>query len=134
MSCNIRHFSATDDYRDAYDWWTKNDWQPLPLTHLSSTGFVVEIGGKKAVMGWVYETNSAFCLLEFIIANPEVRRLERTEAFNALINHVIYYTENLRFKSIFLSTRSEGLMGRLEKHGFARAETGMTHMIKNRGQ
>lgn len=130
MSYNIRHFSAIEDYPIISSWWLRHEWPVIPLTHLSSSGFICELDGVPAVAGWIYETNSAFCLLEFVVANPEIRREKRTEAFEAFLEAMVKYSKEAGFSTIFTTVKSGGLMGRLENQGFQKSDVGMTNMVR----
>lgn len=130
MNCNVRSFDLFKDYPEVSCWWEEQGWPVIPMDHLSTLGFMGEINGKKAVAAWVYTTNSAFCLLEFIVMNPEVRREERKVIFEQFINSMIEYTKGLGFKTMFLTTKSQPLVSRLEGLDFQVTETGMMNVIR----
>lgn len=125
-----RSFDLIKDWPDVCYWWQAQDWPVIPRDHLSTMGFIGEINGKKAVAAWVYTTNSAFCLLEYIVINPEIRREERKAVFDHFINDMIEYTKGLGFKTVFLTTKSEGLISRLTKHEFQTTDIGMKNLIR----
>lgn len=129
MSFNIRSFDLIKDMPDVHNWWEDQGWPQVPLNHLSTDGWIGEINGKKAVAAWVYHTNSAFCLLEFIVVNPEIRRAERAEAISKFIDYMVEYTRGLNFKTMFLTVKNESLISRLEKKGFQVSDRGMSNLI-----
>jgi len=130
MNINVRSFDFIQDYAEVSGWWEAQGWPVIPLDHLSTDGWIGEINGKKAVAAWVYHTNSAFCLLEFIVVNPEVRREERKAVMDQFINSMVEYTKGLGFKTLFLTTKSQGLISRLEGQNFQVTDKGMTNILR----
>jgi len=128
---SVRSFDLFQDMADVKGWWEASGWPVVPQDHLSTDGYIGEINGKKAVAAWVYHTNSAFCWLEFVVMNPEVRGDERQAIFDHFINYMIEYTKGLGFKTLFLSTKNPGLIKRLEAKGFIASESGMTSVLRS---
>ena len=126
---SVRRFDFIQDMPDVRSWWEASGWPEVPSDHLSTDGYMGEINGNKAIAAWVYHTNSSFCLLEFIVMNPSVRRAEREAVFNQFVDYMIEYTKDLGFKTMFLTTKSQGLISRLQKKGFQATETGMTSLV-----
>lgn len=128
---SVIQFSPQEHYSMVCDWWTAAGLHSMPLSHLSRLGFVSFSGETPACAGWLYQTDSAFCLFEFVIANPEVRREKRSEALDNLISTAKIVAGAHGFKSIFVNTQSSSLGLRLSKHGFVETDKGMTNFICN---
>jgi hypothetical protein len=126
-------FTPEKHYDLVSDWWKFHGWNVLPLTHLSQTGIVVNFDGIPSAAAWIYRTDSAFCLLEWIVASPEIRREKRTEVLNALISKSKEVAKNMGFKSIFVTARHESLISRLTQNEFQVCDTGMKNLIFNIG-
>jgi hypothetical protein len=127
MALSLVAFSPEQHYEELCRWWREQNWPCVPLSHLPS-GWVVLSDGKPACAGFVYFTGTAFCLFEWVTANPEVRHAERTASLDYLFECVRAIVKEAEVKTIFMSVRHAGLMARLEKHGFKITDQRMTNM------
>jgi N-acetylglutamate synthase-like GNAT family acetyltransferase len=121
---NIRMFEKTD-YPQVSQWWTEHKWPSIDHEHLPENGYIVE--GYCA--GFIYKTDSAFGLLEFVVANPKTDKDERAEALDLLLDTMIKKAKELKIKSLFTSLEHPKLIERYRKHGFMVSDTNMTNMI-----
>lgn len=127
---NVQKFEANKHYGDICSWWVAENWPIIPLTHLSNNGYVAYVNDTPAMAGWFYQTDSAFCIFEFMVANPEIRHEERALAFKALAGKIKDLAREFGFKSIYSSIRNPSLINRMEKEGF-QAQDKTTEMIFN---
>lgn len=134
MTTSIMPYTHEDHYEEICRWWCFHDWTPIPRSHLSTIGFVVLIDNTLASAGWLYLTNSAFSWMEFIIANPDVRKEARSYALSALIDEIKTASKARGFKSIYMSAENNSLIERLKRHGFEVSEKGMTNLICHAGE
>lgn len=116
-------------YEIVSSWWKQHNWPVIPLSHLPQLGFVSFIDDIAAAAGWLYQTDSAFCIFEWIVVNPEIRREKRTLALNALIKKAKEAAKVMEFETIFMSVRHAPLVSRLEKHGFVPRDQHMTNLV-----
>ena len=128
MALTLVAFSPEEHYATLCDWWDRQNWPRVPLSHLPA-GWVVMSEGRPACCGFVYFTGTAFCLFEWVTANPEVRHAERTACLDYLFESVKAIVKGAEASTIFMSVRHSGLMARLEKHGFKVTDQRMTNMI-----
>ncbi len=129
MTITVEQFIPEKHYEGICSWWKEHNWPIIPLTHLSYLGFVSVINGTPAAAAWLYQTDSAFCLLEWMVVNPKIRRQARTTAISAVIQEVKIAAEHMGFKTIFMNSKSGPLIRRLEAHGFSAAEHGMINLV-----
>jgi len=130
----IEAFNSDKHYAEVSNWWKAESWPVVPLDCLSKTGIVVLSDGTPAAAGWVYKTDSSFCLLEFIVANPEVRREKRSLALTTLLDVSKKVATEFGFRSMFTSVHNESLGKRLEQGGFIATDRNMTNYICNVGR
>lgn len=126
---NVTLFNRETEYPIVCDWWKSHSWPAMPLDHLPPLGFMASVDGIPAAAGWLYQTDSAFCIFEWIVANPEVRREKRAAALDALIQQAKTAAAEMGFKSIYMSIKHEGLLKRLEGFGFEVTDKGMNSLI-----
>lgn len=122
-------FSPEKHYETICIWWGSYDWPNVPLSHLPPTGLVVEADGSPVCAGFIYFTQSAFCLFEWIVADKAAEKATRTEALDKLIIGAKDLCKVNGVSSIFTSVRNVGFVWRLEKHGFKVTDKGMTNLI-----
>lgn len=118
-----------DQIEIAHEWWRAQSWPELPLEMLSKTGVVTSVDGEPAAMGWFYKSDSTLGYMEWIVANPKIRREKRTAALNLLIEELLKRAKEAGFTLIFMSVHNESLKNRLEKQGFQATDKNMTNMI-----
>lgn len=122
-------FIPAEHYEDVCDWWRETDWAPVPVHVLPPTGVMVLSNGAPACAGWLYKTDAPMGHMEWIIANPKVRRTARSMALDALISALLGHAKQANIKLIFTSTMHPQLIARYEKHGFMKTDTGMTNLF-----
>lgn len=114
----IELFVAEQHYSTISKWWERQKWPVVPLSHLSSTGIVISYDGKIAAAGWVYKTDSSVCLLEMIVADPDVKGEPRELVLSCLLDTAKLTAKSMGFNTIFMLTGNKSLMGRLETKEF----------------
>lgn len=129
MNVSVRQFDPGQHYEAVCSWWKAEQWPGVPLDHLPELGFVSYVDEQPAAAGWIYRTDSAFCLFEFVVANPDVRGEPRGLALAALTEEAIKAALAFDFKTIFTSVSNPSLICRLEAKGFSQADRGMTNLI-----
>lgn len=125
-------FKPNEHYSMVCEWWMAAGWpQGLPLTHLPETGFLISFDDVPACAGFLYKTDSAFCWFDFVVANPAIRRKQRSECLSFLFELVKTAAKAMGFKMIIHSVRNVSLVARLEKAGFQSTEKNVTNLTYN---
>lgn len=124
-------FQTSHHYPLVCEWWKKSGWLPLPVEHLPEIGIVVYTDDTPACAGFIYQTDSAFCWFDFVVANPKVRRQKRSDCLSFLIKESKRIAEQMGFKTIIHSVKHPVLISRLEKEGFVSTEKNMTNLTFN---
>lgn len=130
---SFERFDPSKHYDLVSKWWISAKWPVVPLTHLSQMGIIACFDNEPKAAAWIYQTDSAFCLLEWIVASPEIRREKRTEVLSALIEKAKEVSNAMGFKTIFMNARHETLISRLKKHDFQIADVQTTNLTFNIG-
>lgn len=129
----VELFRMADHYALVSDWWKRQEWMLVPQDHLPDIGLISFIEDMPAAAGWIYQTDSAFCLFEFLVANPDIRKEQRSTAIEALVDKAKEASREMGFKTIFMSVTNDSLIRRLEKQGFKANEKGMTNLTYSIG-
>ena len=89
-------------------------------------------GGVNICAGFIYNTNSSLCWLEFITSNFEVKdRKLRREALNYLILQLCESAKIMGKTAIFTSVKNHGLIQRFNDCGFKIGSNNTMEMIKS---
>lgn len=122
----IELFDPQKHYETVCQWWAAQGWPKLPLTHLPQTGVIVFSGDSPAAAGWIYKTDSAYCWLEYIVANPDVRGEARASAISTLVSSAKCIAKVMGFQSCIMWLENESLAKRISAHGFEPTDKGVT--------
>jgi hypothetical protein len=124
------------DYEQLKNWWDSWGFPAPAISALpkydneSTTGLIVSNNGIDICAGFLYETNSAICWLEFIVANPKSKKEERSEALKLLIDEFTEEAKKLGFGVIFASIKNESLLNKYIQAGYTLGTTNTNEIIK----
>ena len=131
IGCKLvtRPFILDKDYVTIESWWIKHcSFAPKP-EHLSETGIIVEVDEEPACAGWIYKTDSSFCIFEFVVSNPDLQKDKRDLALSKLIEFVKQWAKDNGFTIIYSSIGIKSYIKRLKDGGFIVADTNQTHLF-----
>lgn len=110
--------------------WDSHKWPPPPIEFLPSSGLIID----GVCAGFIYETNSKFWMMEWIISNKQTEKSFRNKCLDTLIKELKSYAIIRGCKALFISTNSQALIKRLtEGHGFMISDTGITNLVCSLG-
>lgn len=123
-------YNPESHYPILAEFWSKHGWPSIPKDHLSQHGIIIKnVNDTIVLAGWVYYSGCAFGLLEWILANPEIKGLERDLAFDIFKESVVNYSKELGIKTLVTSVHNTSLISRLKKLGVVESDTNMTNMV-----
>ena len=124
-----RRFNLEKDYDIIGRWWRKHgSYIPAP-EYLSQTGLIIEIDNEPVAAGFLYKTDSAICVFEWVVVNPETEKESRDKALDYLIESAIEWSEKAGFKVIYSSLKEKKFIKRLEAKSFVKCDENQTHMF-----
>ena len=121
----VRRYTSSD-YSSLETWWKDQNWSSVPEDHLPEYGLIVD----GIAAAFLYRTDSKFALLEFVIANPNSSKEERSEALDLIIDNLLFVAKELGFSTVFTSLEHPKLLERYEKHGFVATDKNVTNMLR----
>lgn len=124
------------DYKTLVEWWSF--WRfPAPsqgsLPHYnedSFNGVIVSKDNKDIASGFLYETNSNMCWIEFIVTNPKTTSEERNEGVLKVLEELSSVAKRLGFSIVFSSIKNQNLINKYIDCGFIEGTKGTTELIK----
>lgn len=122
----IKRFEHSD-YPLLVEWWKSHKWPSVPQECLPQIGFIVN----DLCAGFLYQTDSSICIMEWIIADKKSDLVKRRESLDILIATLSNEAKNLGFKHIFTSTPHTSLISRYKKLGFNQTDTNVTNLLRS---
>jgi hypothetical protein len=116
----------TRDYPVLLGWWK---WFRFPapkqtmLPDNGKGGIMVSKDGINICAGFIYQTNSNFCLIEYIVSNPSYKDKDRKEAVKHLIELLEKTGKSLGFQLVFSSVKNENLTNTFKDVGYTISES-----------
>ena len=110
------------DWDTLVSWWTAWPEWTAPVKEVlpeNGTGCImIQKNGIPIVAGFIYNTNSASALLEWIISNPEYNDKDKSQAIEILITEVEKTCINMGYKFILTVGRNKSLINAHKKLGW----------------
>lgn len=126
----ISFFEYSKHYAEVAAWWSQHKWPIIPPGMLPKLGIVVAKEGQNICAGWIYRTDSTIAWLEFIVVNPKAPLKTKSKALDLLIDTLTIHAKNMGYEAVFSSLRHKGLMKKMTKFGYAKADEAMTNMVR----
>jgi hypothetical protein len=121
----IRKYEHDRDYEDVKSWFThlKKRVKGCPTKDmLSLDGYITEYYNQKVCAGWLYTTNSNIAMIEFVIANPDVKTDIRKESLKKLLTHLEALAKTKGYEILLIITSNKGYSRTLSSYGFERGD------------
>lgn len=110
-----------EDYDTLVTWWK---WFRFPaptkemLPDKGKGGIMVFKENTPVCAGFLYQTNSSICFMEYIVSNPEYRDKDRQEGIKETIRHLSKIGSLLGYEVMFTFVNNKNLIDSLEETGF----------------
>lgn len=125
----IRSFDMMRDYETICAWWERWKWPALPPQFLSSNGFVAEVNGVPLAATFLYVTDADFCLMEFLVVNPDASRNDRMKGVDMVVEGAQNLCREKKYAAMFTTTNHPFLKKKLPELGFQMAEENVAHLV-----
>lgn len=125
----LRAFDMMRDYETICAWWERWKWTPLPPQYLSSNGFVAEVNGVPLAVTFLFITDADFCLMEFLVVNPDLPRADRMTGVDMVVKAAQDLCVAKNYSALFTTTNNPFLKKKLPELGFIMAEENVTHLV-----
>lgn len=117
-------------YETACEWWEAQGWSPMPKEALPQIGIISFDDETPVAVCWLYQTDSTMAVMEWMVANPEVRdKTVRKRGIESVMLALQDVAKSMGFKTIFTSTKNRPYMKKLENVGFQATEDNMTNFL-----
>jgi len=123
-----------EDYELLCEWWNHYNFPPPSREFLPDNGtsgiMITDENGVALCAGFIYETNSFTCLVEFVIANPATKGQLRKESILLLLKTLNDLAEEWGYKYIFASVGHKSLIDKYLETGYQLGDQNTTELIK----
>lgn len=100
-----------------HNWWVSHRVGPIPLSWLSTNGFIASEKGIDLACGFIYTTDSDVVWMDNLIANPKSPKELRSEAIDAVLKEMIEWVPKVGGKVYATTSKFDSIKQRLTKLG-----------------
>ena len=126
----IRYYESKDYPKLKEIWGQYPEWTAIPEEMLPKIGVVVENEGKQIIAsGFLYQTDSQMCYMEWILANKDFSEFSRGRATSMVVKALINEGKRLKFKTIFTCVKHAGLKRLYARQGLKETDKEMSNFI-----
>lgn len=126
----VRPFLPSD-YPAVSSWWAAQEWPVLPLSMLSSHGFIAEEKGQLLAVAFIYPTEGGNYIMEWTVGNPEVPWELRSAGIKAVTLAGCHWAKAQGAINVFTMTNQKRFIEKLTSLDFKVSGEGMTHLVLN---
>jgi hypothetical protein len=123
----VRDLDFDKDWETLMGWYEGHGWPRLDPAMLPEVSFFVP----DHACGWLYQSDSCVCWLEFLVTNPKGDKKLNFKALDEIYDTAIIKAKELGFTAIFSSFNHKSLIRLAERKGFEVTETGMTNLVRS---
>ena len=121
-----------DDWNMLKSWWEEHKW-PVPakdaLPDNGTGGIIIEENNMPVIAGFIFQTNSKGCWLEFIISDPNYKK-DRSIIIEKLIKTAEETAILLGYKYVLFIGKSNGLRKAMKNLGWTEDPTPTFELMK----
>lgn len=132
MDFKIEDYLEATHYDQVMTWFIGHKWQPLPKQALPEIGVVISSpDGKVGICaGFLYRTDSAIAMLEWVVSNPEYsEKEERSQALDLLLEQILCRATDNGYKLVYAFLGNERLIKRYTDAGFEVGDANVTTVV-----
>lgn len=127
-----RKFDLESDYDEVVGWWQAHNWPVVDKRLLSKDGLIVEDGGQKIIAIWVYRLqDSPFCIMEWMIGNPDTEWQVRDKALALLVDEACNLAKKNGADFMLSIGNHNRVNSKLEANGFQKTDENMTQLMRS---
>lgn len=129
---NIRNQQDFDKYYPIIKlWWEeKKNWVAIQPNFLSTRGIIIKNNDKYVCACWLYTTDSAYGVINWVITNNNSKAKEKQECLKFMFKVLEKYAKHLNILAIYMVMETRSLKKFLEKEGFVKTSNNITEFIK----
>lgn len=128
----LRYYDRDRDYPMLESWWRGHNMEPLAPAVLPKVGIVVVNGDAPLCVGFLYQTDSAICHVEWFLRNPVAPKELMVGAIEALIESLCLTARELGFRVAYMAVKNESLIRKAKACGFVvHEDRTLTHMLRH---
>lgn len=120
------------DWDTLASWWEGHNWPVVPRDALPENGkggIIIEENNEPVIAGYIYQTNSKGCWLEYIISKPDYKG-SRSHLISSLIQTAEKAAIALGFKYMLFIGKSKGIIKAMEENNWDKDPRPSYEMMK----
>jgi hypothetical protein len=121
------------DYEVLCEWWRFWRFTPPAIELLPDYGLggimIEDEDGTPLSCGFIYDTNSHICWIEYIVANPKIDKQLRSKSIDVLLENLKYLCKERKYIIAFSSIKNESLLNKYLDNGWALGTKNTNEMV-----
>lgn len=128
---HIQEFNIKRDYPFIVSWGEKQDWPIMPPKYYGHKGYIAYDNDTPIATAFVYRDKGCpFCILEWVIGNPDVDWEVRKEGLDLVIDTASQWAKNDGAEIVLTMTKNKRLIEKYIDNKFIQTDEGVTHLIR----
>lgn len=112
-------------------WWEAHGWPVVPAAILPKLGVMALDNDARIAAAFLYMDNSVgVSMLEWLVTNPDATGKQSLGGISAVIGFLTERALEMDYGVMLTSCRQPGLARIYERHGFAKTDEGVIHMVR----
>jgi len=127
----IREFNIESDYDTIVEWGTKQGWPMMSSKYYGLKGFMATESNTPVAVGFVYRDEGCpFCILEWVIGNPDVDWELRKKGIDNIMEACFSWAKEDGAEVVLTMTKNKRLIEKYKENKFVETDNEMTHLIR----
>jgi hypothetical protein len=126
----IECFELDKHYRMLEDWAKKRSYPSMKKEFVPRVGYIVYNGPDPIAAAFLHQNDSGFATIADLIADPDSKVEDRSEALDFLISSLLETAKELGFTAVGAAAAIGKMVDRFVAHGFVVRETNVTHLYR----
>lgn len=137
MQYDLFNVRNEEDYKKYYptlkSWWEGKGgaWQSINPFLLSSRGMIVKKDDKYICAAWLYTTDSAYGVINWVITNNDSDPKTKKKCIEFMLNKLEEYAKFIGIGMIYMAMETRSLKKVLENQGFLRTSNNISEFFKS---
>ena len=135
MKYELFNIRSKNDYDRYYpilkSWWEeKEGWRSINPEFLSSRGIIVKDNNDYVCAAWLYKTDSAYGVINWVITNDKIKAKQKKECLKYMFNILEKYAKHIKISAIYMVMETGSLKNFLQKEGFLKTSDNIAEFFK----
>jgi hypothetical protein len=127
----VRPFNVETEYKHIQSWGEKQGWPMMPSKYYGLKGFISYDENTPVAVGFVYRDKGCpFCILEWVIGNPDVNWEIRKAGLDDVMESCFTWAKEDGAEVVLTMTKNKRLIEKYKEKSFVQTDDEMVHLVR----